>query len=180
MNTDDINFYTALVQGKDAWHGLDVQNRRFFPLAGWNLNLIALFSTSPYAFMIGNALVFVVTAFCFYKLSIHTKAHRALVFVFFVTFSLTVGYVKITTQIIYPELTQIMFLCLFFLGAYHVYMKLSNDTHRINIYIYISSCWCLWGIVLFISKRFLLSLLVVLAFSIFSLVFYLVTRALKP
>ena len=137
MSGDDINFYTALVQGKDAWHGLTIDAGRFFPLAGWNLNFITLFSTSPYAFMIGNAFVFIVVAFCFYKLSIYTKAHRALVFVFFVTFSLTVGYVKIITQLTFPENTQVMFLCLFFLGAYYVYMKLSNGTHRINIYIFL-------------------------------------------
>lgn len=142
MSGDDIVFYTALVQGKDAWHGLTIDAGRFFPLAGWNLNFITLFSTSPYAFMIGNAFVFIVVAFCFYKLSIYTKAHRALVFVFFVTFSLTVGYVKIITQLTFPENTQVMFLCLFFLGAYYVYMKLSNGTHRINIYIYILVSAC--------------------------------------
>ena len=137
MNTDDINFYTALVQGKDAWHGLDVQNRRFFPLAGWNLNLIALFSTSPYAFMIGNAIVFVLVAFCFFKLSLYTKAHRALVLVSFVSFALTVGYTKIITQIPFPENTQILFLGIFLLAAYHFYTKLSRTVTDIYIYIYI-------------------------------------------
>ena len=168
MNADDINFYTALVQGKDAWHGLAIDAGRFSPLAGWNLNLIALFSTSPYAFMIGNALVFVVTAFCFYKLSIHTKVHRALVFVFFVTFSLTVGYVKITTEIIYPELTQIMFLCLFFLGAYYVYMKLSNDTTEINIYIYIFLLVFVGNCVIYLKE---VSFILISGFGFFHLFF---------
>lgn len=135
MSGDDIVFYASLVQGRDAWHGLDVNVGRFFPLAGWNLNLIASFSTSPYAFMIGNAIVFVLIAFCFFRLSLYTKAHRALVLVSFVSFALTVGYTKIITQIPFPENTQILFLCVFLLAAYRFYTKLSHNATDIYIYI---------------------------------------------
>ena len=134
MSGDDIAFYASLVEGKDAWHGLETGYGRFFPLAGWNLNLIALFSTSPYAFMIGNAIVFVLVAFCFFKLSLYTKAHRALVLVSFVSFALTVGYTKIITQIPFPENTQILFLGIFLLAAYHFYTKLSRTVTDIYIY----------------------------------------------
>ena len=134
MSGDDIAFYGNLVQGNNAWHGLDTSVGRFFPLAGWNLNLIALFSTSPYAFMIGNAIVFIIIAFCFFRLSLYTKAHRVLVLVSFVSFALTVGYTKIITQIPFPENTQILFLCVFLLAAYGFYTKLSNNATDIYIY----------------------------------------------
>lgn len=85
--------------------------------------------------MIGNAIVFVLVAFCFFKLSLYTKAHRALVLVSFVSFALTVGYTKIITQIPFPENTQILFLGIFLLAAYHFYTKLSRTATDIYIYI---------------------------------------------
>ena len=112
MSGDDIEFYTALANGESVWHGLGFSYGRFFPLAGWNLNLVALFSTNPYAFMIFNALCFVATAWCFYSL---TRDFCPLVRVIcFVIFIFSVGAVKIYTQITFPETTQIVFIMLFF------------------------------------------------------------------
>ncbi|RDU52622.1 hypothetical protein CQA49_07955 [Helicobacter sp. MIT 00-7814] len=141
MSGDDIAFFMGLRDGGSAWHGLDFGSKRFFPLAGWNLNLIASISTSPYAFMIGNALVFVIIACCYYALARSFGANKALVFVSFVIFALSVGYVKIITQIPFPENTQIMFLLLFLLCVQRVFVKMKNP----DIYIYIyHTCARVW------------------------------------
>ena len=112
MSGDDIEFYTALINGESVWHGLGFSYGRFFPLAGWNLNFIALFSTNPYAFMIFNALCFVATAWCFYSLTRDFNPKMRIIC--FVIFIFSVGAVKIYTQITFPETTQIVFIMLFF------------------------------------------------------------------
>ncbi|MGX2981821.1 hypothetical protein [Helicobacter sp. 23-1045] len=115
MSGDDINFYADLLEGRAVWHGVDFDYKRFFPLAGWNLNVVALISTSPYAFMSGNALVFAITALCYYALLRRFAVAKSLIFISFVALTLSVGYTKIITQITFPEMTQIMFLMIFLL-----------------------------------------------------------------
>ena len=112
MSGDDITYYIALANGESVWHGRDFALGRFFPLAGWNLNLIALFSTNPYAFMIFNALCFVAVAVCFYNLTRDFSPKMRVIC--FVIFSFSVGAVKIYTQITFPETTQVVFIMLFF------------------------------------------------------------------
>ena len=137
ISGDDISFYISLRDGNDAWHGLGFDYKRFFPLAGWNLNFIALFSTSPYAFMIGNALVFGITAMSFYALA--RSFGVALCTLSFIALALSVGYVKIITQIPFPETTQIMFLLLFLLCAkkFYSFANSLDSTQRNSSYIYI-------------------------------------------
>ena len=112
MSGDDITYYIALANGESVWHGRDFALGRFFPLAGWNLNFISFFSTNPYAFMVFNALCFVVTAWCFYALTRYFSPKIRIIC--FVIFSFSVGAVKIYTQITFPETTQIVFIMLFF------------------------------------------------------------------
>ncbi|ETD27777.1 hypothetical protein [Helicobacter canis] len=68
LNSDGFLFFTQLLESKSAWHGLqNLEAKRFFSLAGWNLALIAQFSLSPYAFMLGNACVLVAFGFRIYR-----------------------------------------------------------------------------------------------------------------
>ncbi|MGX3010710.1 hypothetical protein ACWIUD_03980 [Helicobacter sp. 23-1044] len=115
MSGDDINYYADLVEGRAVWHGVDFDYKRFFPLAGWNLNLVASISTSPYAFMIGNALVFAITALCYYALLRSFGVAKSLIAISFATLTLSAGYTKIITQLAFTEMTQIMFLMIFLL-----------------------------------------------------------------
>lgn len=124
---DDIWMYYRLSQGEQVWHGLDFGVGRFFPLAGWNLNLVALFSTSPYAFMIGNACVFVITAWAFWRIGMALCAFSSsnyyggggvYICIAFIAFSLGVGYSQVIVSLCFPELTEIMFLLLFILMAF--------------------------------------------------------------
>lgn len=121
MAGDDIAFYTALKKGEQVWHGLNFSLSRFFPLAGWNLNLVALFSISPYAFMIGNACVFVISAWAFWRIAVLFGASAKWIALAAMAFFLSAGYTHIVTSICYPELTQIMFLLLFVLMAFWYY-----------------------------------------------------------
>lgn len=112
MSGDDITYYIALANGESVWHGLDFVLGRFFPLAGWNLNFISLFSINPYAFMIFNALCFVATAWCFWCITRDFSPKMRVIC--FVIFTFSVGAVKIYSQITFPETTQITFIMLFF------------------------------------------------------------------
>ena len=121
MSGDDALFFMQLQGGNSVWHGMDFDYKRFFPLAGWNLNLIALLSTNPYAFMIGNGFVFIITAYCYYMLVRGFGVGSGLILLSFVLLTLSVGYTKIITQITFPETTQIMFLMAFLLCAKKIY-----------------------------------------------------------
>lgn len=112
MSGDDIEFYATLANGESVWHGCEFAIGRFFPLAGWNLNLTALFSINPYAFMIFNALCFVATAWCFWCITRDFSPKMRVIC--FVIFTFSVGAVKIYTQITFPETLQITFIMLFF------------------------------------------------------------------
>lgn len=124
MSGDDIEFYAALINGESVWHGLDFAWGRFFPLAGWNLNLVAQISTNPYAFMIFNALCFIIVAVCFYYLTREFCARvRVILFTMFI---FSVGCVKIYTQITFPETTQIAFIMIFLV----LFKALLNSENR--------------------------------------------------
>lgn len=167
MSGDDALFFMQLKNGESVWHGVDLANKRFFPLAGWNLNLVALFSTSPYAFMAGNALVFIITASCYYALGRSFGAQMGLILLSFALLTLSVGYTKIITQITFPEMTQIMFLMIFLLCAKKIYDfaesrgKIALDSanraqiaeSKSYIYIYILLAPCFARIALSISKK---------------------------
>lgn len=118
VNGDELVFYAAFKQGEQVWHGLSFSLSRFFPLAGWNLNLVALFSTSPYAFMIGNMCVFIITAWAFWRIAISLGAVAKWITLAGIVFFLSAGYAHIVISICYPELTQIMFLLLFVLMVF--------------------------------------------------------------
>lgn len=164
MSGDDALFFMQLRQGEAVWHGVDLSHKRFFPLAGWNLNLVALFSTNPYAFMFGNALCFIITAYCYYALLRSFCAPKWLILLSFALLTLSVGYTKIITQIAFSDMTQIMFLMAFLLCAKKIYDfaesrgKIALDSaHSAQIaesksYIYRVPCFA--RIALFISKKF--------------------------
>lgn len=125
MSGDDIEFYVALANGESVWHGLGFAWGRFFPLAGWNLNLVAQISTNPYAFMIFNALCFIAVAVCFYYL---TRGFSPKVrVILFTMFIFSVGCVKIYTQITFPETTQIAFIMIFF-ALFNALLNSANHT----------------------------------------------------
>lgn len=125
MSGDDIEFYVALINGESVWHGLGFAWGRFFPLAGWNLNLVAQISTNPYAFMIFNALCFIAMALCFYYLTREFCARvRVILFAIFI---FSVGCVKIYTQITFPETTQIAFMMIFF-ALFSAFVNSANRT----------------------------------------------------
>ena len=125
MSGDDIEFYAALINGKSVWHGLGFAWGRFFPLAGWNLNLIAQISTNPYLFMIFNALCFIAVAVCFYYL---TRGFCARVrVILFAMFVFSVGCVKIYTQITFPDTTQIAFIMIFF-ALFNAFLTSENHS----------------------------------------------------
>lgn len=125
MSGDDIEFYAALINGESVWHGLGFAWGRFFPLAGWNLNLVAQISTNPYAFMIFNALCFIAVAVCFYYL---TRGFSPKVrVILFTMFIFSVGCVKIYTQITFPETTQIAFIMIFF-ALFNALLNSANRT----------------------------------------------------
>ena len=157
MAGDDIAFYTALKKGEQVWHGLNFSLSRFFPLAGWNLNLVALFSISPYAFMIGNACVFVISAWAFWRIAVLFGASAKWIALAAMAFFLSAGYTHIVTSICYPELTQIMFLLLFVLMAFWYY-KSKKIVWFVLALIFGNAC--------IYMKELLLFSLVDLAFSI--------------
>ena len=141
MSGDDIGFFMDLREGRAVWHGFNLDYGRFFPLAGWNLNVVALFSTSPLAFMAFNAICFTITALCYYALACSFNVAKSLVLFSFVLLALSVGYVKIITQITFPEMTQIMLLMLFLLCVRKILLYSTSDSAKdskhSNIYIYI-------------------------------------------
>lgn len=125
MSGDDIEFYVALINGESVWHGLGFAWGRFYPLAGWNLNLVAQISTNPYAFMIFNALCFIIVALCFYYLTREfCPKVRVILFAIFI---FSVGCVKIYTQITFPETTQIAFIMIFF-ALFNTLLNSANRT----------------------------------------------------
>ncbi|KAA8710049.1 hypothetical protein F4V45_03505 [Helicobacter canis] len=121
LNGDSISFYQQLLESKSAWHGLDTDMKRFFPFAGWNLALIAQFSTSPYAFMLGNACVLVVFSLCFIYLARMSGARAWWSLVMLVCIVLSAGYTKLLVEIVFPETTQTMFMLLFLCCCFGVY-----------------------------------------------------------
>ena len=121
LNGDSIVFYQRLLESKSAWHGLDTDLKRFFPLAGWNLALIAQFSLSPYAFMLGNACVLVVFSLCFIYLARMSGARAWWSLVMLICIVLSAGYTKLLVEIVFPETTQTMFMLLFLCCCFGVY-----------------------------------------------------------
>lgn len=125
MSGDDIEFYAMLVNGESVWHGLGFAWGRFYPLAGWNLNLVAQISINPYAFMIFNALCFIAVAVSFYYL---TREFCALArVILFAIFIFSVGCVKIFTQIPFSDTTQIAFIMTFF-ALFSAFLNSANRT----------------------------------------------------
>ncbi len=125
MSGDDITYYAALVNGESVWHGRDFNLGRFFPLAGWNLNLVAQISTNPYAFMIFNMFCFIAVAVSFYYLTRGFCARARVIL--FAMFIFSVGCVKIYTQITFPETTQIAFIMIFF-SLFSAFLNSANRT----------------------------------------------------
>lgn len=113
MSGDDINLFSRLESGESVWFGLDRNDGRFFPLAGLNLNLAALISTAPFAFIFSNALLFFAVAWGFWRLGTASGAPSGWILVAFIFCVLSVGFVKIMTQITFPETAQIPLMLLF-------------------------------------------------------------------
>ena len=159
MSGDDIAFFMSLQEGRQVWHGIDFDYKRFFPLAGWNLNVVNLFSSSPYAFSFGNSVVFLITSISYYMLALSFGASKKIAVLSFVLLSLSVGYVKIITQIPFPEMTQIMFLLLFLLCASKFYKLVDSVSKekKTDIYIYMQRFRLSLPIALSISKKYHLS-----------------------
>lgn len=139
LNADAIGFYHQLLESKSAWHGLATNMKRFFPLAGWNLALIAQFSTSPYAFMLGNACVLVAFSLCFLYLARASGARAWWVLVVFICVVLSAGYAKLLVEIVFPETTQSMFLLLFLCCCFGFYQVDSGATRDSR-----EQAWRIW------------------------------------
>lgn len=131
MSGDDITYYTALVNGESVWHGRDFSIKRFFPLAGWNLILVAHFTMNPYAFMVFNAFCFVVMAVCFYILTRDFSPKMRIIC--FVIFTFSVGCVKIYTQITFPDTTQIAFIMVFLTLTYALFSLHTNFALNLSV-----------------------------------------------
>ncbi|STO96730.1 hypothetical protein [Helicobacter canis] len=120
LNSDGFVFFTQLLESKSAWHGLaGLEMKRFFPLAGWNLALIAQFSLSPYAFMLGNACVLVAFGVCYLALGRQSRANHWAILVMFVCVVLSVGYAKLMVEIVFPETTLTLFILAFLLCYFY-------------------------------------------------------------
>lgn len=120
LNSDGFLFFTQLLESKSAWHGLaGLEMKRFFPLAGWNLALIAQFSLSPYAFMLGNACVLVAFGACYLALGRQSRANHWAILVMFVCVVLSVGYAKLMVEIVFPETTLTLFILAFLLCYFY-------------------------------------------------------------
>ena len=120
LNGDGFLFFTQLLENKSAWHGLQsLETKRFFPLAGWNLALIAQFSLSPYAFMLGNACVFVAFGACYLALARQSLANHWAILVMFICVVLSVGYAKLMVEIVFPETTLTLFILAFLLCYFY-------------------------------------------------------------
>ena len=120
LNSDGFVFFTQLLESKSAWHGLaGLGMKRFFPLAGWNLALIAQFSLSPYAFMLGNACVLVAFGVCYLALGRQSRANHWVILVMFICVVLSVGYAKLMVEIVFPETTLTLFVLAFLLCYFY-------------------------------------------------------------
>lgn len=120
LNSDGFVFFTQLLESKSAWHGLaGLGMKRFFPLAGWNLALIAQFSLSPYAFMLGNACVLVAFGVCYLALGRQSRANHWAILVMFICVVLSVGYAKLMVEIVFPETTLTLFVLAFLLCYFY-------------------------------------------------------------
>lgn len=120
LNSDGFLFFTQLLESKSAWHGLqNLEAKRFFPLAGWNLALIAQFSLSPYAFMLGNACVLVAFGVCYLALARQSLANHWAILVMFICVVLSVGYAKLMVEIVFPETTLTLFVLAFLLCYFY-------------------------------------------------------------
>lgn len=126
MSGDDIMFYATLLNGefvRIGWTWREIG--RFVPLIAWDLNIISLFTTNPYAFMASHALCFIIVALCFYYLTREfCPKMRVILFLIFV---FSVGAVKVYTQIPYSETLQITFIMIFF-ALFNALLNSANRT----------------------------------------------------
>lgn len=108
---DDHELLGTLYAGKRLGFYMSPLNGRFYPLDAQELNLVAIFSTSPFAFYLVNAAQLVVIALFFFdlnrRLSDKTLALAALVFLL-----LTPGFANAWTRLQIPERGEIFFFTL--------------------------------------------------------------------
>ena len=123
FNLDDIWMWLKIYESQPIFNGYTPSSGRFFPLASLDLNLIAIFSHSPYAFFTFNALIVFgigVLLWIIFALILEDRFYTLRVLLLICIF-LHPGFVTIMLGICYPERLQVLFLSLFIFSSIKFY-----------------------------------------------------------
>ena len=112
---DDHTLLNTILKGEKIPLFIIPEIGRFFPLAGFELNIISLFSLSPTAFYIFNSFQFIVLVFLFYKMiyKIGGKDRINLSILTILILILTPGFVTAWLRLFVPERNVLFFLTIF-------------------------------------------------------------------
>ncbi len=115
--------WLKIYESQPIFNGYTPSSGRFFPLASLDLNLIAIFSHSPYAFFTFNALIVFgigVLLWIIFALILEDRFYTLRVLLLICIF-LHPGFVTIMLGICYPERLQVLFLSLFIFSSIKFY-----------------------------------------------------------
>lgn len=112
---DDHTLINTLFLGKEIPFFIYPEIGRFFPLDAQELNIISIFSTSPFAFYLFNMAQFFIIVILFYKITLNLlgseKKYLPKIAILFLIF--TPGFVTAWFRLFVPERDQFFFLLLF-------------------------------------------------------------------
>lgn len=121
---DDHNLLDTLLIGKKLPLFIFPEIGRFYPLDGFEYNLISLISVSPYAFYLYNLIQFIILIFILQKLLLEILGFRYknIIFLSILILILSPGFVTAWFRLFVPE-RSVLFFLIIFLYFYVLYQK---------------------------------------------------------
>lgn len=112
---DDHILLDTLLKGKNIPLFINPEIGRFYPLNGFEYNIIAKLSTSPHSFYLYNAFQFYVVIFLLYRISINVLGEKHKTWIVFIILILifSPGFVTAWYRLFVPERNVFFFLVLF-------------------------------------------------------------------
>ncbi|WP_066388925.1 hypothetical protein [Helicobacter himalayensis] len=135
FNHDDIWMWLNIYESQPIFNGYRPSDGRFFPLASLDLNLIAIFSHSPYVFFAFNALIVFsvgILLWSILELILGEKFYTLRVLLL-LCILLHPGFVTIMLGICFPERLQVFFLALFVISSIKFYRYNSTSSAIIGL-----------------------------------------------
>lgn len=121
---DDHDLLDTLLIGKKLPLFIFPEIGRFYPLDGFEYNLISLISVSPYAFYLYNLIQFIILIFILQKLLLEILGFRYknIIFLSILILILSPGFVTAWFRLFVPE-RSVLFFLIIFLYFYVLYQK---------------------------------------------------------